>query len=91
MSDYSSKSVKDAVRRLKIRSEDYRDVKKVGGAKLYFAILADLDPEWLDVWRFVAIKHPGLLERSPSPDHVLRRGREITEDMEPGQVQPGLV
>jgi len=46
---------------------------------------------WRQVRHFIATNCPGLLDRTPSPDNHLRRGREVREEMEKQElVQPAL-
>lgn len=46
---------------------------------------------WRQVRHFIAITCPGLLDRTPSPDNHLRRGREVREEMEKQElVRPAL-
>lgn len=67
----------------------------VNGRTLDFEILCNLPGRDGALWRqvrvWMAVNTPGLLERSPSPDHTLRAGRKVREKMkENGQIQPVL-
>lgn len=98
--DYSTDQLRELAARMMADNPDYLDMDKVGGMRWFLALCTRLgDGEhldengkaWLEVWQFIARNHPGLIDRTPSPDNLLKRGRDVRKDMrEKGWVRPPI-
>lgn len=95
----------EAAKRARIRYPFLADLSddEVGGLRAYLLVCQQIEDRTLDNgetvgqaitrWLHTAmVEHPGLIDALPSPDHALRRLRDVNKKQKdnPEQVQPGL-
>lgn len=98
MSDYSTEQLRTLATRVLIDNPKFMNMDggaDANGLNFFIDVCCELPGRdgalWKQVRHFIAVNMPGLLDRTPSPDNILRRGREVKEMVKQrGLQQPPL-
>jgi hypothetical protein len=93
--NFTSDQLRQLAARAIIANPQFRQMDGENGLHLQFAIYRELPgltgAQWKKVSHFIATECPGLLDRTPPAENVLRRAREVRQTArERQQVQPAL-
>lgn len=96
MSNYSTEQLRELASRVLIDNPKYMDMGgEANGLAFFIDVCCELPgldgAKWRQLRHWIALNAPGLLDRTPSPDNILRRGREVKELVrQKGLQQPPL-
>lgn len=96
MTAYSTEQLKALARSVIINNPKYMKMDggpDANGLNFFIDVCCELPlatgAQWKAIRHWIAVNAPGLLDRTPSPDNILRRGREVREEVKKsGGIRP---